>query len=380
MIFINYKKLFDLEEILKKYCEKSYLSYIFAFIPMLSIYMIFLINVFGDMSSGKLYFFSFLLTILVSYIGILFSFMVNVLLFKIARKKISFWGLYPFTFDGKFSFKPLSLFKSRLLYMSDLSLNINLTSYKNDIKILESYKRNITTWLCSETIATIIVGCILSITFDKIFIAAMLVKYICYILMNCIKGYNNYTGYLYPLIDRSVLKQYILVNTPISYITFEQYEIVFSETLQKKQEKDFHYFKLIISYIYSIPSLPKLLNSNLLELMLRYSSDDTTMDIFYKIHCLRLLAVVSRMANIDEYKKIAISELKNHVLQFKQFNYEYGFDITNKGIKLHETFIHAMEHDGIEQIKKRDLLLGVYNMYSSSNAAEKQLMEFLNII
>lgn len=289
------------------------------------------------------------------------------------KRKVEFFSCYPFTYDGQFRFHPIKMLYHQESYISQIPYNLDITSFVNNQQTgLNEFKKNIYIWLLSE-----IINLILFINISYFFFNNILIELFILFLSGLVQQYLRYSelhfGYLYVLKSDQVLL-FIASKIPSKFITFETLNSLIAEVNKKQIYKNEYkvVIQIIVNYLYKCihdeySNIPLSQLEEILKIEEKSQVD--------QVNCLKLLGIVGLYTNNPEYTLYALTEFKVLIEYYESIDYN---GVMKHAINSINLFIMFLSSSGRTRIKKRQLLINYYDIYSYYGLIDRKILNIIS--
>lgn len=317
--------------------------------------------------------YSYLMVVVMLYVIHLLTFCIQIIILKVTGNNIYIFSCYPFSFDGVIRFKPIKMMYHQELYETQIPYNIvSLINGNDDIKVIRSqFKRNVLLWVLSRGISIILVWFVakylleINLGFELaiLFIANITTQYMFY--------NNEHYGYLYAFHNKD-LEVHAVIKIPFKFVDFKIFSNLFAR-YDNNDDQGLGY-KLLNSYFYKCIEQKKAPIK--IENFKKYIEfKDNLSEIPKLINCVKMVGLVGKICDNDEYLYYSIQEL----VKYKRYYFKNDiYGIMDLPIERIQTYIEFLNGENKIIDAEKQLPLGVEVLYACGEEVEKAIIKFCN--
>lgn len=315
-------------------------------------------------------FISLLYALIIIYTLYIVMNIIELILFKIIMKyKIKYLVIYPFSYDGRLSFKPFRLSMNQET-ISD-SLTLNLVDKVDNINIKREFYKMFILRKLSIIITAILSNFILIYVF-YIDISIYIILITClFLVLSFFKCNIQYYGQEYLYLYTNNISEYFYKAKCIEILSLEQYHDFVVENNFNKE-----FTALVLqNYLYKCFSLKntsidvEILDKYIREVSNKKKYENIINDINI-LNIIKLIGLIGKYTNNKNYTEYCILKLNNYLDE-----YLIDLPMINRYENPIHDYIEFLENDYQINLKKH-LLFDIVNIFSYIDNIEQEMIKY----
>lgn len=317
---------------------------------------------------------NFTISLIILYIIYVLSFLLELLLIKICNiTKIKYLVVYPFTYDGRISFKPIILLKNQEMYRDTFWLN--LASYRNmtDTEIRDKFKQIYYLRIVAIFLSLLLVAIVIFLFFVPNYLIFINV-FILFILAVAFTFTNTktYCGNGYILLYKNNLREYFILEKGFKdcdKIDFENYLI------NSLDRSDNTYTRLLVleNYLYYCFNYDYNIDSAIAINVIEEYSTYSTFNIFNDVTTMSIIKLIGIYGlRYGDIKCVKYS--RNRLVDYGLYLSEIGFKEDGPVVKKNDDFIDYLNGNLTQIELSNHLIYGIKNIFSYIDKIEERIL------
>ncbi len=295
--------------------------------------------------------------------------------------QVKYFLLYPFCYDGKWSFKPLKMFTNYECLNDGCIFNL-IDDIKNNTLEAEMYgkyqkiiRARTLCFLVSGGLVFFSLSCYLSASFlyDYLFI------FTGYVLLSYCSYGASWKGSRY-ILSKNLLKIYIYSLPNLREFTSEDYGEYLIGMMKKNALCDYECVDILENYLYAcVMEDAVYLNDETMKKIYTEVFQDRAFMKFHSVksnaqknHQMKMMGILSKYIESNPYADIFEEEMYKYFIELTQVNFFY--DLREK-LKAFKRFV---EGEDVVINYKRQLVVGVRDYMSYRAKIERKLIWWIN--
>ncbi|MFV0479349.1 MAG: hypothetical protein ACK5LZ_02100 [Anaerorhabdus sp.] len=317
---------------------------------------------------------NFLISLILLYIIYVLSFFLELLLIKIFNiTKIKYLVLYPFSYDGRISFKPIILLKNQEMYRDTFWLN--LASHRNmtDTEIRDKFKQIYYLRIVAIFLSLLLVAILIFLFFVPNYLI-FINMFILFVLAVAFTFTNTktYCGNGYILLYKSNLREYFILEKGFKdcdKIDFENYLI------NSLHRSDNTYTRLLVleNYLYYCFNYDYNIDLGIAINVIEENNIYPTFNLFNDVIIMSIIKLIGIYGlRYGDTKCVKYS--RNILVDYGLYLLEIGFKEDGSVAKKNDSFINYLNGDLLQIDVSKHLIHGIKNIFSYIDTIEHKIL------